>query len=522
MFTLHRSVAQATLAACAMSVAVSASAATPKDYAMPYTAGAADNFKGLQLVNSANFAQKSTLVAAATPVVQPHVVIAGTVAGGQVHNLRPHTLVWGQNGHWMAAPLRGGLNPAAVQISSENATASVCQAEPIYRNLADGTTAALFYTLPGANGTCDDGDDVMKWIDVTDGTGAAPTTVTGFHDLFLNPVYKPNGQLQAIYSLQGAKIQRLAPDLVTQKTVKTGVSDFSVVGQLSDQTVISLIDGQVRTIKPAGTLVAKVLKAPAAGFAIASAVLHDGNVYTDEDAKGAGATKTKFFRVAADGTGTPTLMIDLAQPGAMAGFTTANLIYTLGDPGTTNIELDAIPATASGSASPVTIHTATAPQSIQAFTTSADNVFFNVTGISFIATPPYFLQTSQAYVKSDAAALRQDYAANSGFLGGQITDSGSDDIQDQQTFERLMLATGGLDGSLKGSTLNSVNTASLASAVLTSLPSTTQPFPSFGFGPGSIGVVLEANKLDVYAYDLLGLRFRRLTNGTAAQEFPVY
>ncbi|HKY89795.1 MAG TPA: hypothetical protein VJM11_02100, partial [Nevskiaceae bacterium] len=106
---------------------------------MPYVLDTAANgvtFKGITLVDSANFGQSNRLVAKAANVGAPSIVVAGDIDDTGLHNVRPHTLVWAQENRWKRAPLRQGLEPTPETVSSEPAANTACDHEVIYRDFS--------------------------------------------------------------------------------------------------------------------------------------------------------------------------------------------------------------------------------------------------------------------------------------------------------------------------------------------------------------------------------------------------
>ncbi|HKY89796.1 MAG TPA: hypothetical protein VJM11_02105 [Nevskiaceae bacterium] len=532
MILSHRLRARAALAAATLCCSLSAAAVTPSDYAMPYVSNADESevFKGITLVNSANFAQTSQLVAATVAVGTPHIVNGADVDGTGLHDTRPHTLVWAQANRWMRAPLRGGLAPTPVRFSNEAAANTTCEfaAMVIYRDFAAPLTSALYYQLPGTNASCGDEDDVIKRVDIDDASGTAPTT-TALENLSLHPIYKTDGKLAAIYTLQGSSVLRIASDLTTITTVRAGVSQFEVIGSLPDTTVIALMDGNLERIRPAGTVYANPLRRPKDGYTIEQAVLHQGEVFFTEDAQAPGeAIQTRVTRIAANAASPAVLMLTLKQAAFLSGFTTGRMIYTVGTAEDPEMSLYSFPKDGSkGSAPQTRIHKAVSPNFITVMATHDDNVFFNVTGFGF--TPEFEIIDNQiALVKTDLAAAVKNYGAHSQFLGGQITDSGDGALEEQETYARLLLGTKGVSGSfgfgLMGPKLHSLDPATVQATQITDLADHFVTLPAFGFGAGSIGGLLnfENEQGDVYAYDLVGLRFRLLSDGTARNEFPIF
>lgn len=525
----HRLLARTAALASALCWSVCATAVTPSDYAMPYVTNASsdtDTFKGITLVNSANFAQSGQLIAATANVFEPHIVNGADVDGTGLHDTRPHTLVWAQGNRWMRAALRSGLSPTPARFSNEAAANSTCLASVIYRDFAAPLTSALFYEQPGTNATCGDDDDVIKWVSINDASGTAPTTMTGFTTLHLSPIYKTDGKLAAIYTLQGPNVLRIASNLSTITTVRAGVSQFEVIGSLPDTTVIALIDGAIERIKPAGTLYPKPLRRPKLGYHIDQALLHGTEVFFTEKANDeAEVYQTRVTRIDVSGTVDAVLMLTLKQVAFLSGFTTGRLIYTVGDAGQEDMTLFSFPkAGVKGTDTATKIYKTTLPNVIGVFTTSGDNVFFNVSGLAFVF--PDLINTQLALVKSDLGAAVKNYGDHSQFLGGQITDSGAGALEEQETFARLLLGTaGGADyPGVVGGKLFSLNPSTLKGTLLTDLADYHWPLLAIGFGAGSIGglIDIDNNVGDVFAFDLVGGRYGLLTDGTANNEFPIY
>lgn len=531
MSNVHRFLAKAAVTACAATITLSASAVTPKDYAMPYTKQAnGGKFAGIQLVASANFANTAQLLPVGTAVSFPNTIIGGAASGGTIVDLRPHSIIWGEGANWKAAPLRSGLSPAPVQVSSENQVAVACDTQPVYTNFTAPQSTALFYRLPGVNNTCKNADDVIRRVGVSDGPGVAPTTVAGYHSLSLNPVYLANGALKAVYSVQSGNLVRLAADLTTQATVLANVNRFEVVGQLADATALAIINSNVKRIKPDGTLVTKPVRKPKAGYKIDEAVLHGTNVYVLETAKDSGnPIQTRIYRVPAKGaSGQSVEMLNLPGRATLQGFTTDSLLYSTSGQSSA---LFAYPQTGTlNSTTPVTIHTMAPGDTLTVFTTSGANVFFHVFGFVFVP-PSTFNVSFHAWVKDDTAAIIQDYAEGSAYGGGQISASTGDALEHEETFSRLLLVTGGTSSAaspaLRGGVMNSLNPQTLTSNIVTTLPNTVLQTFGIAIGPGGIGSMISDNgsggssQGDVFAFDLTGNRYTRITNGTAGTEVPL-
>ncbi|MGQ0698856.1 MAG: hypothetical protein ACT4PZ_11520 [Panacagrimonas sp.] len=505
-----------------------AQAATPKDYAMPYSTNTeTSQNQGLTLVSSTDFALSASLVPVETRVIDPRVHSAGTFATGNLTDFRPHTLIYGQGDRWMKAPLRGGLNPTPVQVSSESAASTRCGVSRLVTlDFKDASAALLAYRVPGTDTKCGTKDDIFRTVSIADGAGIAPK-VAKATTLDLDAVYSTNGVLLAHYALEARKINRYKPDLSAATLVKDQVTKFLPVGQTQDGSLIAIIDGKLRRIDANGALVAAILKTPDAGFTIEERVaIADGQIYfvesTIADPNDPSASlPSRIYRVAIAG-GAAVRMLNLTARSALQGLTTNKLLFTVGGGGVPRVpvELKAFPRTGTTTAGAQSSLRKVPVGFVSVFATFNDRVFYNVIGDKGVQT---------AYSCKDDGTGQANSGSGSAWVGRQAP--ATIPVSDLSTTKvaRLMIARLGKNGSTRSATLFSVDPANvqpLKQKKLVDLPDTAVATFSFASGPGALGGLIAGSgqtaNTDVFAFDLLGARFRRLNDNTPADESPLF
>lgn len=534
MYPSLRRLFQGATATALMATAAVTHAVTPKDHAMAYTIDSTNQGVGLglRLVASANFTQGATLVAANIPVRQPHGYLSGSVSNGVYTDFRPELLSWGQGNRWMRAPLRSGLKPKPVQVSSENAVDKVCSSFPVARDQRTATTSLLFYVLPGPDNACGlevqnaGADDVVRVINLNDGPTTAPRNLPDLRSAELFPVYETNGVLRTILAFDRGRLLAYTPDLAAPSTVVSGLTESGIQGQAPDASVLLIIQGNLRRISRDRVLVTAPVRAAPAGFAVKQALvdgsLPQGDVYILEAAQNPAARiKTRLLR--ARGNSRPVALANLRLgDGALQGLSDARLIFSAGggfdisDP--TNprfLPTDLLSVPRSGGSPPARL-LRVASGSISVAHVSGDKVFYNASSIDFAAGA--LRQT--AYVSADTGGKPlKNFRAGSAWNGRQFANANE---------VRLLLATRGLEGGTQGARLLAVHPETLTSTTLVGkLPATDQVGFGFAFGRGGIGSLFvdsaQAPGADVFAFDLFDNRFRRLTaNGGSKDEFPVF
>ena len=75
-----------------------------------------------------------------------------------------------------------------------------------------------------------------------------------------------------------------------------------------------------------------------------------------------------------------------------------------------------------------------------------------------------------------------------------------------------------------GGKLYSLDPSTVKSTLLTDLADYHWPVLAIGFGAGGVGglIDIENDAGDVFAFDLVGNRYRLLTDATARNEFPIF
>ncbi|MGQ0698790.1 MAG: hypothetical protein ACT4PZ_11180 [Panacagrimonas sp.] len=524
MQSLNRIVVAAAFAA--MLVSGLAAAASPKDFVMPYLANTAGTTeKGLVLVRANDFVQR-TFVPASTVVFDPHIYRTGTPQNDTLVDFRPHTLIYGQGGKWRRASLRSGLQPSSAQVSSENQVAKRCTfSSLISLDFKVVNAAMLLYQLPGPDGKCKTADDIFRTVRITDAASKAPVKVKT-QTLLLTPIYSAPGKLLAHLGVQRNKtLTHFNPALTTTKPVLVSVTKFEPAGQASGAVVVANVNGNLRRIQSNGTLDASPLRTPAAGFDITQANVSNDLVYWVEQSKPdplnpLAPKSSRIFRVPVAG-GTPVQMVSTNSAVTLQGFTTSKLLYSEGGgfsgTGFLPVLLKSIGRTAAAGAATATLHSETQAISIAVFSTLGDRVFFNVSAISAGGL------TQVARTVRDNASSPATQGNGSSWIGFQREATPVTGTENTNLVG-LLLARNGLESSARGSTLFAVNPVSLASSALpgAALAQNTTPFLGFALGAAGLGTVTVENQsagnTDVFAFDLVGKRYKRLTNNTPTDE----
>lgn len=533
MYPSLRRLLQGATATALLATTAFTHAVTPKDHAMVHTIDSNNQGVGLglRLVASANFAQAATLVPANIPVRQPHGYLSGSVSNGVYTDYRPELLSWGQGNRWMQAPLRSGLTPTPVQISSENAVDTVCTSFPVARDQRTAASSLLFYVLPGPDNTCGlrvrnaGADDVVRVINLNDGPTTAPRTLPDLRSAELYPVYEPNGVLRTIFAFDRGKLLAYTPELATPSTVISGLAEAGIQGQAPDASVLLIIQGNLRRISRDRVLINAPVRAAPAGFAVKQALvdgsLPQGDIYILEAAQNPTARiKTRLLR--ASGNSRPVALANLRLgDGTLQGLSDARLIFSAGggfDPTNPNnpfLPTDLLSVPRLRGSPPVRLLRVVSG-SIAVAHVSSDKVFYNASSIDFEAGS--LRQT--AYVSADTGGKPlRNFRAGSAWNGRQFANANE---------VRLLLATRGLEGATRGARLLAYHPDTLTATTLVGkLPVTDQVGFGSAFGRGGVGSLIvdsdQAAGTDVFAFDLFDNRFRRLTaNGGSKNEFPVF
>ena len=112
-------------------------------------------------------------------------VFAGTydAATKNLNNMHDHAIVYAKtNGKlYKVSALKSSGTPTPTQLSSETAADKICGWDGIAYDFANPDSSQIVYQTPGANTTCDDGDDVYKMVRL--GMSAADAPVTAKHPI---------------------------------------------------------------------------------------------------------------------------------------------------------------------------------------------------------------------------------------------------------------------------------------------------------------------------------------------------
>ncbi|MGQ0620196.1 MAG: hypothetical protein ACT4QA_09795 [Panacagrimonas sp.] len=505
---------------------------TVADYAMPFTSNRATDGSamGITLVSSANFAQSALLVPPGVPTVAATMHRSGNYRDGVSTDFRPQVMTWGQDNRWMLANLRGGLNPTPVQVSSESGVNSVCLSLGFPRDVRDATTTLLFYSLRGPDGICgtpfDSGqaDNLVRAISLRDAPGTAPVTLPLVDFLNIQSAYRRNGLLRAIYVFDRGKLLAFTPALGVPREIATGITRLRFHGSTLDGAVVLTIDGNLRLIRSSGVLVNRPLKVASRGFEVTQAVIEGNEVFFVETALDPAARiQGRIYRVPADGSARANVLASTRSPSPfISGVSDSRVVFNAGGftvgppPRRAPSELLSVPR----AGGPTVRLKRSATGFISVIHVSADKVFYTVTSFDQSAGE----STSVAHVSADSGPLVTQFRRGSAWSGIQF--GGASD--NRFTEVRLLLASNGPGGvtGVRGARLSSFNPDDLSSARLATLNPNDEFASGIGTGPGSIGSVtsVDGNRFgfDVFAFDLFGNRFRRLTNDADARsQFPI-
>lgn len=530
------------LPALALVCSLAAQAQTPPlDYVMPYTPRLlSDDGEGILLVQSSDFEQQAELSLPAAATTKrfraAHVHYSGTVTGDTVSDPRPHMLTFMQGNRWFQASLREGLAPPVTGFGTESLLSNlirVCEATPITRNLADASTGAVVYRIAA---DCGQATGQIRTLDLGGGATSMPETMP-LDRLVMQPFYGADQQLLFLFAYDGQArvLRRFRPDLRTSREFGSDVESAAFHGQAADGTMFLSINGTLRRVGPDGALRSTKIRRPAEDFVIDRVVFDGPDAFFTETYTPAspflydeppGGVWTRIYKVPVDGSAAPLRIASVRAPAVLASVTPGRVVYTTN--GFNYALFQPFPvrvATVSrDGGAPVTLHRPPEDPasffSVQVNAVVGERVFYT-TQRNDQAEPDII--EYRAYVRTAGGATVPDasFSTGSAWVGGQYV--GTDSVLGSSLSEqRLMLARFGEQGSISGAQLLSFNPGTLERNVLTRLPASDTVFMVAGLGAGAIGNVVrklpplppssaDRYPSDVFAFDLIGHRFKRLT-----------
>ncbi len=517
-----------------------AMAATPLDYAMPFTRQSEDGLsKGIHLVNSANFAQRAVLVPFSVELGAATVFRKGRVQGASALDIRPHTLVYARAGRWYRANLRGGLSPAPERFSREAEATEVCSTALIDMDASSEEGAWLFYALPAEPDGCNQPGLQLRALEVFGPAGQAPINLDADSPA-VAPLYAANGRLRGFYVLSNNRLRFYNRNLSASTVVAAGVNHFELLGADGFGGALLLIDDLVRRSQADGTLRPGALKRVAAGYSLQDLYLANGEVFLHEVAQNPfAATVSRFFRVPLDQSATATFMHGVRTRAFPAGLSANELIYATGGgfsfteaTPTSDADIVALPLNAPTQPARRLYRLRDAAIALNIMSVSDGRVFFNRLHVE---------QAGQAAVSRgfraeiDGSGVRNE-GRGSRWLGGLSPQShllrGAGFEINPAPISTLVLlqgASAGSEGIETGGRLLAVDPASLARTVLGGVTSQTYFGPGLfrQFSPSFISFTLELNGMsdidtDVFALNPNSGDMRRLSNTSTANEFPIF
>jgi len=514
----------------------------PLDYVMPFTPRQlAVDGEGIELVRSSNFAQQAELVlptAAQTKRFRgARVHYAGNLANNQLSNPRPQILTFMQGNGWFQVGLREGLNPAVTRFGTESLLTNlikVCEVEPVTRNLGNASTGAIVYRIAT---NCDQDIGQIRTLDLGGAPTSTPETLP-LDRLVIQPFYGANQRLRFLFAYDGADkvLRRFRADLRSSRDFGSNIQSVTFHdGQAADGTMFLNIDGALRLVNPDGVLLATRLRRPPADFVIDRVVFDGSDAFFSETYTPAspffypeptGGIWTRIYKVPVDGSAAALRLAAVRAPAVLAGVTSSRVVYTtngfnyaISEPfpvrvasvsrdGGTPLTLQQMPA-----------EPGSAP-SVQVNAVIGERVYYT-TRRNYTGDPGFGQFRAYTKTAEGAAVTAATFASGSAWVGRQSVGTGSV-LGDTVGEPRLMLALKGDLGSITGAQLQSFDPATLERKNLAKLPETDTVFMVTGFGAGAIGTAVR--KLpplppstvdrypgDVFAFDLVNHRFRRLT-----------
>jgi hypothetical protein len=518
----------------------------PLDYVMPYTPRQlAVDGEGIELVSAANFAERAELVLPAAAVTKrfrgANVHYAGNLANNQVSNPRPQILTFTQGNGWFQVGLREGLSPAVTRFGTESLLSNlikVCETEAVTRNLGNASTGAIVYRIAA---DCDQDTGQIRTLDLGGAPASVPETLP-LDRLVIEPFYGANQRLRFLFAYDGEDkvLRRFRADLRASRDFGANIQSVTFHGQAADGTMFLNIDGVLRLVNPDGTLLANRLRRPPADFVI-DRVIFDGTdaffseTYTPSNPffhpEPSGGVWTRIYKVPVDGSAAPVRLAAVRAPAVLAGVTSGSVVYTTN--GFNYALFEPFPVRVASvprdGGTPLTLQQMPADPgsvpSVQVNAVIGERVFYT-TRRNYTGDPGF--GEFRAYTKTaeGVAVTAASFARGSAWVGRQSIGTGSV-LGGGQGEQRLMLAIRGEQDSITGAQLQSFDPATLERKNLTKLPQSDTVFMVAGFGAGTIGTVVRklpplppssADRYpgDVFAFDLVGHRFSRLTEAQAS------
>jgi hypothetical protein len=362
-----------------------------------------------------------------------------------------------RDGHIYALDLTTVTEPSAVQISSEAAATvddtcslsgtQVAGANSDYAgvyfaaDLQNPVNSAYFYRLPGADGECDTGDDVVHMVKTGMSAGAAPVTAPAMP---VATVHTPQGGIAGFVVKSGATLVMLDGNLANPVVLGTFMAPVGVATALPVGTVqgyptgqLYVVDGSIVYVNYAAHTTSAPLYSipqwtptnPAAAFAASPTTLYFA--INTPAAAGASASAS-LYAMPADGTAAPTV-VDV-ETGRIAALQYAvqasNLIFSVENP---DYVLRALPA-AGGPA--VTL--VSSGGNGGSFTATASTVYYTAWQSSTSSPHTVTHSGTLSGIVSVDGAVVQPPLANSAFAaGGEQFPWPNDTITTQTAYETV-------------------------------------------------------------------------------------
>jgi len=509
--------------AAVLGIAVSAPAlaGVPLDYRMPYAQSGSSGLpeKGLTLVDSADFAQTTTVLPTSTAIRLAHINYGGEISDATYKNMRPLSVVYQSGGRFNRVDLRSSdSNPHL--LSSEAGGNAVCDAKVLGTNLANPAANLLLYRAAGADAKCSTSDDAFRYVRLDAGADTAPSTA-GVRTLDVYPLYDNAFAFKGLIALDGSTLKSYKTDLSVNAELKTGVTTFHWLARNAAGETLIQTNSDILRVSVNGTLVSGTLASVGSGYSLTGWENDGASLFWIEDAATPG-DKSLVRRVPMDGSsGAKTVFKSKADQLALGGLTNKQLVYveTSFDTSTFTYKsaLKAIDKTAkSGDPAAVTLHKASNAY-LYVIATDATRVFYNL--MSFDGDI-----FQQAFVRKADGTLQYDYAPGSAFALGIFATSSVPGTTNPPP-GWLMLTEGASDGFYADAKLSSFKLSS-DKKKLTNLPGNTGAAFMISPTPVGLGMVYLSSGNDMYsevfAADAGSGAFLQETSSPTTNEVPVY
>lgn len=283
-------------------------------FGMASTSGAVAASSILGLVNSENIAHKQLLALPTSgDVLFPLLIESGVFvpSSNEYRDVAPDYLAFVQNGRWYESAPRRAESQTPFQISNETA-AAICLAATHVSDRSARNTGVLLYSLPGADGECYSGDDVIKAIPLGAPASLAPVVlpISGiFSDAadFYDKAGKLAGVLQVVNHRQLVLLS--GPVLATMTSLLSSADPSATVAILDADAGQALVraNGNVYHVDSSG-LPGPSLHALASGAAIGATTSDGTTFFFTEDSVDifSGSTNLSVYSLPVDGSSAAT------------------------------------------------------------------------------------------------------------------------------------------------------------------------------------------------------------------------